>query len=576
MKRLAKFKPYLDGSMGLLAFSLVCAFLATGSKLAIPFLAGKAVNEMVNSKSVDFERLGVYITIMSVLLVVGTIFRYVFDYLIAIIGQRVIKKMRTAVFASFMDVPISYIDQNEQGNLLLRLINDVENVQNGLITGGAALYDGVIAILFTMGFMFSLNWALTLIVLVLTPLSIVVSRFVSRWNSKYFKAQASSAGKLTGYSLESLTNQETVTTLGISSSREEGFDSLSQDFKKNTFKASFGASLINPSTRLVNNIINAVLITCGSLFIVNNVNLGITFFIGDLSAFLTYAASYMQPFNEISDVMAEISYAAASFDRIDKVVNAPKDKNEGKIALNEEINTLEAKNLNFSYDGVRPIIKNFSLDVYKGHKIALVGPTGCGKTTIINLLLRFYDPQEGAFYTNNISTEDLEKSSLRHHIGMVLQETWIFKGSVKENIAYAKPETSMDEIVEAAKRAQANEFIERLPQGYNTIISDSSGLSLGEKQLICVARVMLAKAEVVVLDEATSNIDIRTENLLNSSFTKLMDGKTSFVVAHRLSTIQHSDLILVMKDGEIIEQGNHQELLAKKGFYYSLYSSQFE
>jgi len=574
MKKYLQLKPYLTGCLWIILVSLLCAFVATGSKLMIPFLAGKLINQLV-SGTVDEANFKLYLEIMFILVGSGTLFRYAFDYLTALLGQRVIKNLRNSLFKAYQEAPISYIDQHRQGDLVLRLVNDIENVQTGLVAGFAAFYDGIIAILFTLGFMASLNWALALIVVLLTPISMIISRKVSKFNSKYFKAQAKSSGEVMAFASESLTNSETVTTLDIAASREKDFDQVNFAYRANTFKAAFGASLINPSTRLVNAIINAAVIAVGSVFLVKNVNVGVAFMVGDLSAFLTYAANYMQPFNEISDVVTEIDYAFASFKRIDDAVHLERDVNKGTQKLEGKIATLKADDLHFSYDSSREIIKGFSLEIFQGHKVALVGPTGCGKTTLINLLLRFYDPQKGAFYANSISTQDLEKEAFRSHVGMVLQDTWIFSGTVYDNIAYAKPEASKEEVYAAAKKAQAEGFIERLPQGYDTWISDSSGLSIGEKQLVCVARVMLLEPEIVILDEATSAIDIRTESLLSKSFDELMKGKTSLVVAHRLSTIVGSDLIVVMKEGEIIEMGNHQELLAKKGFYSSLYEAQF-
>jgi len=574
MKKYLQLKPYLTGCLWIILVSLLCAFVATGSKLMIPFLAGKLINQLV-SGTVDEANFKLYLEIMFILVGSGTLFRYAFDYLTVLLGQRVIKNLRNSLFKAYQEAPISYIDQHRQGDLVLRLVNDIENVQTGLVAGFAAFYDGIIAILFTLGFMASLNWALALIVVLLTPISMIISRKVSKFNSKYFKAQAKSSGEVMAFASESLTNSETVTTLDIAASREKDFDQVNSAYRTNTFKAAFGASLINPSTRLVNAIINAAVIAVGSVFLVKNVNVGVAFMVGDLSAFLTYAANYMQPFNEISDVVTEIDYAFASFKRIDDAVHLERDVNKGTQKLEGKIATLKADDLHFSYDSSREIIKGFSLEIFQGHKVALVGPTGCGKTTLINLLLRFYDPQKGAFYANSISTQDLEKEAFRSHVGMVLQDTWIFSGTVYDNIAYAKPEASKEEVYAAAKKAQAEGFIERLPQGYDTWISDSSGLSIGEKQLVCVARVMLLEPEIVILDEATSAIDIRTESLLSKSFDELMKGKTSLVVAHRLSTIVGSDLIVVMKEGEIIEMGNHQELLAKKGFYSSLYEAQF-
>ncbi|MCQ2772343.1 MAG: ABC transporter ATP-binding protein/permease [Bacilli bacterium] len=581
MKTIKRLKPYLKGSGWLFALSLLCAFLATGSKLAIPFFAGRAVNKIIDPSSSSME-FGDYLIVMSVCLAVGTIFRYVFDYLTAMIGQRVILKIRTAVFKSYNDAPLSYIDQCRKGDMISRLINDVENIQAGLVSGFAALYDGVVAICFTLVFMFTLNWLLAVIVVVLTPISIVVSKLVSNFNSTNFKAQAKDAGILTSFALEGVNNSEAVATLNISQKREEEFDKLNQSFRNAVFKANLGSSLINPSTRLVNAIINGVLIAVGAILVINSkntvdpFNYGVSvFMIGDLSAFLTYAASYMTPFNEISNVITEISYATSSLKRVDDVVNAPKDVNDGSKAIDGEVDNLKAEHVTFSYDGKRTIIKDLDLEIFKGHKVAFVGPTGCGKTTLINLLMRFYDPQEGNFSANGYSTIELEKRAFRNHIGMVLQDTWIFHGTVFENIAYSKPEATLEEVKSAAEKAQASSFIERLPKGYDTYISDSSGLSIGEKQLICVARVMLMEPEIVILDEATSNIDVRTEALLSESFNALMKGKTSLVVAHRLSTIKSSDLIVVLKDGEIIEMGNHNELMEKGGFYNSLYNSQF-
>lgn len=576
MKKFVILKPYLKECRLSIVFALLSALISIGSKLFIPLLAGKAVNYLSSCEgNIDFTLLGNYILIMSICLVLGTIFRYFFDYLTSYVGQVITKRLRDDVYRSYLHASVSYLDKNENGNLLLRLVNDVENVQNGLVSGGAAFFDGIVAIILTIVFMFIINWALALLVVLLTPLSMIVSKFVSKWNSKYFKSQAASAGKITAFGLESLNNSEAVNTLNLKERRKEDFAKLNDDFRKNVFKASLGASLINPSTRLVNNIINAAIITVGAIFIVKDVNLGIAFLVGDLSSFLIYASNYMAPFNEISDVISEINFALASFKRIDEAINAEKDINEGKKAIKGDITSIEAKNIDFSYEESRKIIDDFSLSVKKGQKIAFVGPTGCGKTTIINLLMRFYDPDNGAFYINGIPSRELEKAEYRSHLGMVLQDTWIFSGSVYENIAYAKPGATLEEVKEAAKKARADDFISRLPNGYDTLISDSSGLSLGEKQLLCVARVMLLSPEVVILDEATSNIDIRTESLLAKSFDELMKGKTSFVVAHRLSTIVKSDLIVVLQDGRIIETGKHEDLLDKKGFYYSLYESQF-
>lgn len=573
MKRIRSFLPYLKGSRALFALSLCFALLSTGSKLAIPFLAGKAVNLI--KAGAAFDELSPYLILMCSFLFVGAIFRYGFDYIVALVGQRLVKNMRVAVYDSYLDVPVKKIDEKAKGDLLHILLSDIENVQTGLVSGLAALYDGVIAIIITIVFMAMLNWALALIVLFLTPLSMLVSRFVSKYNSRHFKAQASSAGALNAFVSESLSASEAVQTLAIEETQKEGFDALSAKYRANTFRANLGASIINPSTRLMNGLINATLILLGALFIIKHVDLGVSFDVGELSAFLTYAANFMQPFNEISDVVSEVDYALSSFERVQRMADAPKEDASG-IALEKEVTSIEARHIVFSYDLKRRIIDDFDVKIAKGQKVAIVGPTGCGKTTLINLLLRFYDPQEGSFYLNDEKATGISRESLRSHIGMVLQDTWIFNGTVYENIAYAKKGASQEEVHEAARKAQAESFILRLPHGYDTFINDSSGLSVGEKQLICASRVMLLAPEIVILDEATSNIDVRTEKLLSASFDALMKGRTSLVVAHRLSTILSSDLILVLKEGRIIEKGSHAELMQKKGFYHDLYEAQFE
>ena len=584
MKNFKALKKYLRGSYGIVVLSFVFALLSVAAKMAVPFVTGLGVDVirawMKNPMQEDrYSRaLLIDLVLMIGLILCGTVFRYFFDFTTAYVGQRLVKKMRDDVYIALNEVPVSYLDRNPHGDLLLRLTNDIENVQTGLITGAGALYESIVQILITIVFMFYLNYFLGLVVVILTPLSILTSRFISKHNAQYFKLQNEKLGQITAFSSESITNLEAIQSYGLEERKAQGFDEKNLELKGANFKATFAASWINPSTRLVNNIIYGSVILLGVWMILESGTawswLGISFSVGSLSSFLTYSYQYMTPFNEIADAASDIFYADASLGRVMETLTTPKDIDMGNRPLGQEVQTLEAKDMVFSYDGKRTIIQRFNLDIYKGHKIALVGTTGCGKTTIINLLMRFYDPQQGGFYMNGIPTQEVSKKEMRSHIGMVLQETWLSKDTIAANIAFGKPNATMDEIVEAAKKAHADEFIRRMPEGYQTVVSNATGLSTGEKQLLCVARILLVQPEIVLLDEATSNIDLRTELALGKAFDELMRGKTSIVVAHRLSTIKNADLILVMKDGAVLEQGNFGELMAKNGAFADLYRSQ--
>ena len=584
MKNFKALKKYLRGSYGIVVLSFVFALLSVAAKMAVPFVTGLGVDVirawMKNPMQEDHysRALLIDLVLMIGLILCGTVFRYFFDFTTAYVGQRLVKKMRDDVYIALNEVPVSYLDRNPHGDLLLRLTNDIENVQTGLITGARALYEGIVQILITIVFMFYLNYFLGLVVVILTPLSILTSRFISKHNAQYFKLQNEKLGQITAFSSESITNLEAIQSYGLEERKAQGFDEKNLELKGANFKATFAASWINPSTRLVNNIIYGSVILLGVWMILESGTawswLGISFSVGSLSSFLTYSYQYMTPFNEIADAASDIFYADASLGRVMETLTTPMDIDMGNRPLGQEVQTLEAKDMVFSYDGKRTIIQRFNLDIYKGHKIALVGTTGCGKTTIINLLMRFYDPQQGGFYMNGIPTQEVSKREMRSHIGMVLQETWLSKDTIAANIAFGKPNATMDEIVEAAKKAHADEFIRRMPEGYQTVVSNATGLSTGEKQLLCVARILLVQPEIVLLDEATSNIDLRTELALGKAFDELMRGKTSIVVAHRLSTIKNADLILVMKDGAVLEQGNFGELMAKNGAFADLYRSQ--
>lgn len=571
MKTLRLLWPYLKRSRFLAVFSLLLATISVVCKMAIPFVTGLAIDQL---KAGNLE-IAPYLFWMVGLLLCGALFRYFFDFVLSYIGQRVVKQMRDELFDSINSLPLSYLDSKPHGDLLLRLTSDIETVQTGLIAGAGALYEGVVQILVTMAFMFYVHWLLAVAVVVLTPISVIVSRFVSKANSVYFKKQNKQLGELTAYSLETITTLEAVRAYGLEEARGQEFSARNKEAKEANYRATFASSWINPSTRLVNNLIYAVVLLLGAFILMKEPPLGVPFTLGALSAFLVYAFQYMTPFNEVSNVASEVFFASAALSRVEEVIHQEKDIDEGRNPLKGTVDSLKANHIHFGYDPEKTIIKDFDIEIYRGHKIALVGTTGCGKTTIINLLMRFYDPQKGGFETNGLPTQDIQKKELRSHFGMVLQDTWLSHGTVAENIAFGKEGASQEEIVEAAKKAHADDFIRRLPQGYETRIGNDSGLSTGEKQLLCVARIMLAEPEIVLLDEATSNIDLITELHLAKAFDELMSGKTSLVVAHRLSTIKNADLILVMKDGSIIEQGNFKELLEKKGFFASLYQAQF-
>ncbi len=579
MKNLKTLKRYLKGSLPFVIFSFVFALLSVSAKMAVPFLTGKVVDILRDARGVFLEEtlqsIGTYLIVILLFLLLGALFRYFFDYLTALAGQRLVKKMRDDVYSSLLEVPVSYLDSHTHGDLLLRLTNDIENVQTGLVTGIGALYEGIVQILITIAFMFSLHWTLSLVVILLTPISILVSRFISSHNASYFKKQNEKMGEITAFSLESIQNVEALQSYGLEAKKDEAFAKKNLEAKNASFKATFAACWINPCTRLVNNTIYGAVILLGVYLLLASPSwTGMAFTVGGLSAFLTYSYQYMTPFNEIADAMGDVLVASASLSRVNEVIDAEKDVDAGSTPLGEKVLALEAKDITFGYDSSRNIISDFSIDIRPGHKIALVGTTGCGKTTIINLLMRFYDPQEGGFYFNGIQTTDIAKKEMRSHIGMVLQDTWLAKASIAENIAFGKEGASMEEIVQAAKKAHADDFIRQLPEGYDTIVSNATGLSTGQKQLLCVARILLVQPEIVLLDEATSNIDLRTELLLSGAFDELMKGKTSIVVAHRLSTIKNADLILVMNGGRIQEQGNFEELMEKDGLFAELYRSQ--
>lgn len=562
---------YLKPFTSYLVVALVFALLFVIAQIGQPFLLGKALDA-------SEQEFFIYVFIALALAVLGTIFAYLFEVIIMNVSQKIIKKARDEIYQKINAISIKDFDQKAHGDLVLLEIRDMENLAAGIFAVFKTLMQGIFTIIVTIIMMVMVNWILALGVIVLSPLSMIMARIVSGFSSKHYKKQSELQASISSTSLETLNNIDIVQSLNYEDESIIKFRQSNEILKKEGRIAQFSASWVNPSTRLVNNIIYVLIGITGVIMLAYDEKLAIVFAvmtIGRLSSFLSYTNQYSKPFNEISNVAAEYENAKASFRRINDFLNLENDVDDGKENISD-IESIEFKNMSFSYDEDRPLIEGFNLTIKKGQKVAIVGPTGAGKTTLINLLMRFYDPVSGDIVINGQSSLDISKQSLRQNIGMVLQDTWIFTGTILDNIRYFKKAASEEEVKEAAKKAHADIFINTLPDGYLTKVSNKSGLSEGQRQMIAISRVMLLNPELVILDEATSNIDTRSEMLITEAFDAMMKEKTSIVIAHRLSTIEKADVIIVMKDGGILETGNHKELMNKKSFYYSMYSSQYK
>lgn len=555
-----------------LLLALVCAVGSVSLTLYAPVLIGRAVDLIVGPGDVDLAGVASILALLAVVVAASAALQWLMSLCTNHITYSAVKDLRVRLFAKLEAVPLRYLDQNAHGDLISRMVSDVDLISDGLIQGFSQLFTGIITILGTLGFMLSINAPIALVVVLLTPLSLVVAALIARYAAASFRQQGSIRGELGGYTEELISGMKTAKAFGYEGRAQEEFDAINARLYDAGFAAQFSSSITNPGTRFINNLVYAAVGLTGALAVLRG-----HMSVGQLSSFLSYANQYTKPFNEISGVATELQSAMASARRVFAVLDEPDETPDAPDALNLTScrGEVALENVAFSYSPDRPLIEGLNLRAAPGQRIAIVGPTGCGKTTLINLLMRFYDIKAGRITVDGAETRAVTRSSLRSLYGMVLQDTWLFSGTVAENISYGKPDAAREEIVEAAKAARAHGFISRLPLGYDTPVGAGGGLSQGQRQLLCIARVMLTRPPMLILDEATSSIDTRTELRVQQAFDAMMEGRTSFVVAHRLSTIREADCILVMRDGKIIEQGRHEELLASGGFYADLYNSQF-
>ncbi len=554
--------------------AILSAIISVALTLYVPVLVGNGIDCMLGENNVDFNSILDIILKIGISIVLITIFQWMMTYSTNCISAKTVHNMRRDAFKKLNCVPLSYIDSNPHGDIISRITNDIDAVGDGLTQVIIQLFSGIVTILGTLVFMLSINVKIALVVVILTPLSIVVATIIGRMCAKSFREQQQLQGEISSFVEEMVGNQKVVKAFAYEEQSEELFEQKNSRLFKVGLKAQFAGALANPCTRFVNSMVYAATGIVGALTVIST---GGVFSVGMLSCFLTYANQYTKPFNEVTGVLTQIQTALASAKRVFTLLeaeNEPDDSN--RLELQEVKGNVEFKNVSFSYSKDKPLIENFSLQVKAGQQIAIVGPTGCGKTTLINLIMGFYDVDKGEILVDGKNIQEIKRDSLRHQFGMVLQDSWLKAGTIMENLRFGNLTATDEQIIEASKLAYAHSFIRKMPQGYNTMITENGGnLSAGQKQLLCIARAMVMDPPMLILDEATSSIDTLTEIRVQKAFRKLMQGRTSFVVAHRLSTIKESNVILVMNKGNIIEQGTHNELLDKKGFYYDLYNSQF-
>ena len=556
--------------------TVLFAIIGVSLSLAVPVFIGEAVDCCIGKNDVDFDRLKKIVTTLAGMVICSTLFQWLMSLCTNKLSFLTVRDLRADIFNKLERVPLKYIDGHTKGELTSRVINDIEIISDGLLQGFTQFFSGIITILGTLIFMLTINVRIAFVVVLLTPLSFIAASKITKASHDSYMKQSKLRGDMVALAEEMAGNQKLVKAFVYDERAEKRFAEINKEYGKIGTQATFFSSMTNPTTRFVNGLIYAAVGLLGSLGAIGYSSIIGVMSVGKLSSFLAYANQYTKPFNEISGVFAELQNAIASAQRVFDVLDEEEVSDDSeKAVISDRRGDVSFRDVFFSYTPEVKLIQNFSLDVKSGQRIAIVGPTGCGKSTIINLLLRFYDIDSGSIEVSGKNISDITRDSLRSSFGMVLQDTWIFTGTVAENIAYGLPDASKEQIIEAAKAVYAHGFIKRLPQGYDTVISEDSGLSQGQKQLICIARIMLMDPPMLILDEATSSIDLRTEHKIQKAFIKLMEGRTSFVIAHRLSTIKNSDTILVMDNGNIIEQGSHEKLMKENGFYSKLYNSQF-
>lgn len=559
--------------MFFVVLSFLLAILTVVLTLYVPVLTGEAIDYIIAPGNVDFANLLILLKRLGIIILITAVASWFMNLCNNHITYQVVKEIRIRAFHHLEELPLKYIDSKQHGDILSRIVSDVDQFSDGLLMGFTQLFSGVVTIICTLFFMLSVNVSITFVVVLLTPVSLFVASFIAKRTFSMFHKQSETRGRLTSLTDEMVGNEKIVQAFGYEKRAQERFDVINEELKECSVKAIFYSSITNPATRFVNGLVYAGVAIVGALLAIHH-----RLSVGQLSCFLSYANQYTKPFNEISGVVTELQNAFACAERVFELMAEPAQTPDAPNAkvLSHAQGCVSLEHVAFSYTPEQKLITDLNLWVNQGQRIAIVGPTGCGKSTLINLLMRFYDVKSGKISVDSIPVMELTRDSLRQNYGMVLQETWLKSGTIRENICYGKPDATEDEIIAAAKAAHAHSFIKRMPNGYDTVISEDGGnLSQGQKQLLCISRVMLTLPPMLILDEATSSIDTRTEIRIQKAFEEMMKGRTSFIVAHRLSTIKEADVILVMKDGDIIEQGSHDELLAKNGFYANLYNSQF-